>query len=656
MDRNLRVCFATFNLGNMWLVNNDLGQSFNVAGSGTYVVDNVRVMHGPNYFIPQGNVTLSIYNNNAGSNTPNAPVSASATKTYTPAPSSWNTVNLTSSVTLNKGATYWLVLNDTATEQPETRYTVRAGYYNGPQSLLFRPPSQAWDTNDRQDEPELLFEIRQGTTVQAGANQSRIYNRSLPMPLGDIANNEYDCAEAFMIRPWWPSTTVTGITTYHRLDTNNPTNDWITVTIQRDGGSFVASTGILTLPTGLPGANTPVRINYSSGGSSWSDELRTSTDVTHVSVNPSHLPVSSVSGVWLQSDALHTKTNYYSGPSGTILGTAQYKSPNAATSVSANFNSSVVLNYDTKYWLVWDAVPQATNKYYNLAAAGYKYGSHTYRVSGGAWQPPSEPDVMFQLNLATSGPISMTADSNFFRSPTAMDGEALKNYSLNGNWSNGEWAVISSISSGQLDYNDIVFYERMLGQTLNPDNKYAAILDRSVDWLDTDEVQLAHYVSGGSNNAENWYVAAGLVFDSSGGTVSLKTKSFATERDIGLVGDNRIELRADTGSSARALLASQFGSIYSTAPANDTTPFLTARRRTLAGLLYTQAGNVTFNSLCATDNDCPPSGSSQTGVAILGNNIKMSGYVYLDDNSTSIDRGGSYFNLTTSSVPTWQEQ
>ena len=135
----MSMCFATFNLGNMWQTNNDLAQSFvNNNGGATYKIDTIQILFGPNYFLPKGTVTVEIRSNNGAVPMGGAPL---ATVTYTPTPSTWNTITgLTpASIQLNRGVTYWLVLHDNAIggEAPETRYSIRAGRYTGASGLLF---------------------------------------------------------------------------------------------------------------------------------------------------------------------------------------------------------------------------------------------------------------------------------------------------------------------------------------------------------------------------------------------------------------------------------------------------------------------------------------------------------------------------------------
>ncbi len=584
MDQNLRLCFATFNLGNMWGVNNDLGQSFGVAGGGTYTVNNVKVLHGPNYFAPSGTVRLRLETNAAaGAARPSGTLVAGfAEQTYPPTPSGWNMINFPA-ITLNSGVTYWLVLIDSATQNPENRYSVRAGYYNSANGLVLRvPPAGAWDTADRQTDPQLCFRICQDAVVRTGVDGSRIYNRSLPYILGDLGGTEYDCAQQFMIRPWWPSSTVTNVITRHRA------------------------------PTGAPGGAITVRIETDNNG----------------------LPSGTL--------AAPTATTTYTAP-----GAAGY---------TATFPSPVALQYDTKYWIVWDAANQANNVYYNLAAAGYKYGAVSYR-SNGVWQTARQPDMFFNITLQTGETPggANSNDSSFF---TGMTNEILKNYSLNRDWSSDEWAVVNSVYA--INYADIAFY----GQ--GADGKFAVTLDRSVDWLDTQEVQLSHRVTGGNNSNERWYVASGLVFDASAGGISFDKKSYTAERDIGLVGSNAITLTAlstPQKANRQPLLISEFGDIYSTSPKvnpGDPEDYTLAAKRTLAGLLYTQAGNVTLNYLCSMDTANAPAGSgcggSDMGMAILGSNINMTGYIYMDNTSTRIDRDGNYLVGNSASGTSWQEQ
>ena len=617
MDQNLRLCFATFSLGNMCQVNNDLGQSF--TATGTYTVNNIKIMFGPNYFKPipdLSTVTLTICSDttSGGQHIPNAVLATSVAQT--PVPSTWNTFNFTQ-ITLTSGTIYWLVLHDNTTENPESHYSVRAGYSAAisPQGLLFRKrnPDLAWNdnrtTSNRQTDPQLFFQVCQNAAVRAGTDASRVYNRSLPYILGDIGGTEYDCAQSFKIRPWWPSSTITNVITRH---------------LNVVGGAY---------PTG-------------------SITVRIETDNNGV-------------------------------PSGNLVApnaTTTYNAPNPAnpTNYTAAFPSPVVLQYDTAlkpvtYWIVWDAPNQANSVYYNLAAAGYKYGGVSYRANGGVWAPSRQPDVFFKVTLQTGETPGSgnSGDSVFF---TGMNGEILKNYSydaarsLTGAWNDNEWAFING-NPYAVNYADINFFSPGYGA----DNKFAVILDRSVDWRDTDEVQLAHYIDLNDDSGplisptqpvpQNWYVAAGLVFDcgnNPNNSFSLYNRGFTTERDIGIVGTGGIVLEAPSNANA-PVLASEFGNIYSTQPSTTGNPSKEAQRRTVCGLIYTNFGNVTFNDLCAGDSaggpSCAPAGSSDMGAAILGANVTMANYVYIDSNSTRINKNGKYLTCSGGSCgSSWQEQ
>jgi len=615
LDRNLRVSFAVFNLGNMWGVANDLAQSFQVTtGGANYTVDNIRILHGQNYptigGAPTGNVIVEIRRDTAGTHVPNMTAGGLiATATYTPVASSWNSVSFVG-VSLGRGTTYWLVLRDAVVQNYETRYTIRAGYYVGPYGLLFGSATN-WSGAQIQShtilnvptDPELVFEIRQGNNVQTGADRSYVYIRSLPFVLGDINNVEYNCAQSFKIRPWWPSSTVTSVGTRHRLYTGNPAGP-ITVQIQTDVNN--APSGTLADPN------------------------------AHTTYTPA----------------------------------------NAQGETYANFSSAINLNYDQQYWLVWSAPNQATNNYYQLSAAGYKYGSASYRSNNGAgwsaWSTPNQPALFFNLTLQSGDTIGITSDSYFFNNPAdntgvPMVGEALKNYaydptrSLTGAWNTNEWGLIGSVAD--VTYYDIAYYP---GQGNDP--KYASkvqLTDASgnpqvVDWMDTDEVQLAHRFNAPDDNntslalPQNWYVAAGIMFDVGVNNLNMFNRSFTAERDIGIVGTGSINLEAPVNANA-PLLASEFGNIYSTAPSTQGNGFAAAQRRTLAGLVYTNTGNVTFNYLCSSNNDCPPAGSSNMGAAVLGANVTMTGYIYMNGNSTRVNKNGSY--LTGSGgASSWQEQ
>ena len=334
-----------------------------------------------------------------------------------------------------------------------------------------------------------------------------------------------------------------------------------------------------------------------------------------------------------------------------ILASVNYNPPNAITETYVSLNSPLTLAYDTQYWIVWNAPNQVngSSNYYNLAAAGYKYGGHAYRMNMGAWQAQSQPDVFFNLLLSSGDAIGNTSDSNFF---TNMVGSGIKDYSLNEDWSSDEWAVINSVNA--ISYRDIVYY----GQPV--DSKYSAGLDRGVNWYDTEDVQLIQRITLISNNSQNnvadtWYTAAGLVFDTAPGGLALFNKSYTAERDIGIANTNGAVILAPSNAVA-PLFASEFGNIYSTIPDTTGNNYNAAGRRTYSGLVYTQTGNVTFNYLCASVNNCPPAAYPDLGISILGNNVTTSGYIYMDGNSTRVIKNGSYLGSNcTGSASSWHE-
>lgn len=313
-------------------------------------------------------------------------------------------------------------------------------------------------------------------------------------------------------------------------------------------------------------------------------------------------------------------------------------------------NNNTDLSSATNYWLVWEAldIPAGTDDYYySLRVNHYAVGSPEQGSicwnNGSGWQkypsdasPSLEPDIVFDLdrrsgsNIQGDGEYIYASEPGFF---TGMAGEAIKNYSKAGDWSTAEWAVINSVAS----VNGLGTDTRAI---LNNAVIYNSNAD---DWYDIDDSALIKRFTGANTANQNWYIAAGLVFDATAGAVAQTNKSFVAEQDIGLVpqgSTNSITLQMNP-AAPRALVATLDGDIYSTRPSTSGSDTVTAQRRTIQGMVYTQNGDATFEYLWAAN-----------GATFVGRNLYFNRYIQADYNETVVSGDGFF----AASNVTWSEQ
>jgi len=639
-DRNLRYSFDAFKLGDMWGRDIAWAQSFRpptTSSAANRRVDKIRFLFGPNHGNPNGNIAIKVYQDTLpGTLLGNYVIAANAI-----VPSDWNEITLSPYMTLPQYGTgpgrsqvcYLTVENANANQTCEDRYTLRmTNYDNG--STYYKqtsPSAGSWTQSTyggTSTNSDLAFELLYGSTTRVASDKNYIYVSAAPFVVGNAGGNEYDAAQSFMIKPWATSAVVSSIGTLH-----------------------AASTGS---PSGAIG----VHLEYDAGGQTINDEAQYSISTTQVKA--SSTGITSVIGVWDKLAHAASDTNYYTGGSfnsdtGVItLGTSLSSSPvqlyitytyvypdgmpsgtlvpGTNTSYTAgsgwrtaSFSSPVTLTENQRYWIVWDAAAQSNNSYYNMAGGGYKYGLSTYRINSGAWTTPRDPDVFFKINLQDGSSITADSSTGFF---AGMVGEALKNFDAGDVWSDDEFAIITTVDN--VTYND--GYISGGGTIANA----RAELDRDIDWSDTDDVELVHRftTTGGINSAvQNWYIAGSAMFDLGTGSIVHQNKSFIAEGSIGITpsgSTNTISLQANAVSPQPLLFAAE-GDIYSSAPSTSGSALTQTQRRIFNGTICSVDGNVDFNHICAADGCLAGSGT-----LIMGKNVSIAGYAYMDNNSNSI--------------------
>jgi hypothetical protein len=311
------------------------------------------------------------------------------------------------------------------------------------------------------------------------------------------------------------------------------------------------------------------------------------------------------------------------------------------------FDHSVQLARNTRYWLVWDLPVQPNDHYYTLRTANYTSGTVKYRANGGAWQTPysgGDPDIAFSLerwsgaNIQGDGSYIYSSRPDYF---SGMTGEALRNYDQGSDWLDNEWAAISSVAT-----------VNGLGANTR------ATLDRSViyntvtssDWMDDEDAALIKRFTGTNAAVQTWYISAGMVVDATNAMANYSNFSAVAERDIGLLGLNTISMKVGSNVSF-PLIATRDGNIYSSAPQTSSNHRTDAARRTFEGMIYSKNGDVAFDHICANRTTC-----SSNGTAIVGHNVYMTNYAWIDYNASFADCDCITGTASPSNAYSWGEQ
>ncbi|MCP4652173.1 MAG: hypothetical protein GY858_02160 [Candidatus Omnitrophica bacterium] len=283
------------------------------------------------------------------------------------------------------------------------------------------------------------------------------------------------------------------------------------------------------------------------------------------------------------------------------------------------------------YWAVWDLPDQDNDTYCRVRTGFYNNQNRRARLDGGGWQAPvAQPDIFFEVTRAQGNPRGAArnrvyvSDGGFF---TGMNGMVIKDYSLNDDWSDDEWARITGVGFG--------------GRRARINNNEADL------WHSNHDVGIAMRVSANNSANQNWYVGGGVLIDVSGGSLSLTNKSICAEKDIAIIGDDSLTLTASS-ASPRALLATKGGNIFSGPPSTSFFPLLTAQKRIFAGVVYSENGDVTFDYLFGENF-----GAGQRGVAIAGHNVYLQNGIFATYTDPYVSSDGFVLGATGLS---WKEK
>ena len=466
LEKNLRLGLSVFNLGNYLTNQTVVAQSFRYSGGGSGPVNVIRVLHGHNIGNPTGPVTLRIETDNGGVPSGNLFVDAPLPTghycdvQYTPVPLSWNTITLPATVTFNNNTNYWMVFYTANDQAAESRYTLRAGGYDGNGNAAFR-----------------MMMYGQKNPVAQVAEEAPARKGTSPNYYVTTNNNNI-----VSVAGAWANALHTGTNYYTSLsgDTINLTAaapatlhvsySYITKNWAPNSASW--NTWYDYAPADLP-TDPDVMFELSNVDATGTKNLGEAADLNHLYVRANPLWLGDLNNVeydcaqgfiakkWMQSTLLpltiasvqinhRAATGTPSGPitvtiqsdangvpSGTILGTTTYNPGTGSGWGTANFNPVVAIGYDMPYWVVLDAPNSATSNYYNISGAGFKYGTVCYRQTippnpAGPWAYINEAStMMFKINLGSGSTIGSNAFSGTF---TNMANEAVRNFSKNGDW------------------------------------------------------------------------------------------------------------------------------------------------------------------------------------------------------------------------------
>ena len=489
LEKNLRLGLSVFNLGNYLTNQTVVAQSFRYSGGGSGPVNVIRVLHGHNIGNPTGPVTLRIETDNGGAPSGNlfvdAPLPAGhyCDIQYTPVPLSWNTIVLPATVTFNNNTNYWMVFYTTNDQTAESRYTLRAGNYDGNGNAASRmmmygqknPVVQVVDETQARKgiSPNYYVTTTNNNVVSvtgAWANAGHTGTNYYTSLSGDTINltaaapGTLHVSYSYIPKNWTPNS-VSWNTWYDY--TNLPTDPDIIFELSNINAVGTKNLGEATALDYLYMRANPLwlgdinNVEYDSAQGfiirKWMQSTLLPLTISSVQIhhNGATGTPSNPITVTLQTDANGV-------PSGTVLGTATYSPGTGAGWGTATFPAAITVAYNTPYWIALDAPNSATSNYYNISGAGFKYGTVCCRQTtppnpAGPWTYINEAStMMFKINLGSGNAISSSAFSGTF---TGMDTEAVRNFSKKDDWGLSD-TITKNIAAGtiqktSLDNSDV---------------------------------------------------------------------------------------------------------------------------------------------------------------------------------------------------------
>ena len=188
-------------------------------------------------------------------------------------------------------------------------------------------------------------------------------------------------------------------------------------------------------------------------------------------------------------------------------------------------------------------------------------------------------------------------------------------------WSEQNWVVISQVKNS-----------KKVEVELKP-----GIIDDIGVWAQ-EEIIVVKRFEGNNNNQQLWYIeGSDILIDVRNGNGKFEHTSLIAEGDIVMIGTDKVFMKTHVDQSAHETfpnLATEDGNIYS-----DDLPSNLNQGRRFDGLIYSYNGDIRFNCI--------------DGIAIIGNNVTLSGLVSLKYDDKYINEEGFLGNIFMIS---WQEQ